>query len=141
ILTSSNGVAWQRASIDSRDSFTAVSYGNGMFIAGSQTGAIFVSSDGYVWSQASVGLPGPVNGIAFGEGEFLAVTANGWFARSTNAITWTAEQLNAPTRPFTGVAFGDGTVVLSSIESLRGGAWCLPRNQSNWITTKFSQPK
>jgi hypothetical protein len=140
ILTSSNGYDWERAVVDSRDTFSALGYGNNMFVAGSATGGVVVSIDGKIWNQAGSGLPGYVTGIAFSGDEFVAVTSNGWLGRSTNAVTWSAERLSTEDT-FWDVACGEGTVVIAAGRpDNSGNRWTLPRGETNWIVTFNAYP-
>jgi hypothetical protein len=140
VLTSSNGIDWNRQIIGLNDVLSSVAYGNGLFIAGSETGALWTSSTGGPWAQ-STSLPGSVRGITFADGEFFAITTNGWFCRSTNGTNWTNEQLTT-NGTLTGIAAHEGTFVITGEwpTSLRGRYFVLRPGETMWTTNETTNP-
>src|SRR2546423_1686092 len=76
ILTSEDGIDWMvRTNGTETSVFNAIASGNGIFVAGGQSGAFRVlSSDCVTWSnaQATVGIE-TINALTFANGVFVAV--------------------------------------------------------------------
>lgn len=103
VYSSDNGKTWTSAAYIS-GSFSAMSYGNGVFVAvcGYDSSKVVYSKDGgKTWASASLPETANWESISFGEGRFVAV-ANGQVdstqntnnscslsAYSTDGITWT----------------------------------------------------
>ena len=52
---------------------TAVTYGNGLFVAVGDRNAILTSPDGVTWTQRASGTVGFLRGVTYGNGTFAAV--------------------------------------------------------------------
>jgi len=87
------------ASIDSRY-ISAITYGNGKFVAGDNNGRMATSSDGMTWTTIPTtnnpfdlwpNTGRAINVITYDNGKFVAGCDDGHIATSTNGVTWTAE--------------------------------------------------
>ena len=89
VATSANASSWTKRSFGSTSDLGVVSliFANGMFVAGSNTGAAYSSTDGITWAKNKA-TPGSMNGLAFGNGVFATVGGSGPYT-SPDAITWT----------------------------------------------------
>lgn len=97
-------------------SLNAVAFGNGLFVAVGESGAIVTSPDGNVWTPRVSGTTDRLPAVVFGNGRFVATCAN----RSTPAITsadgisWTPVTVTdgngapADSSAFNSIAFGGG---------------------------------
>ena len=100
---------------------SAIAYGDGKYVAGSDDGAIAYSEDGITWTALPrTALPqdfrnyyrgvGNIEGIAYGNGKFVAGDTFGMMMTSTDGVTWTFVQT-----PFIGsfgsIAYGNGKFV------------------------------
>ena len=119
-LTSSNGVEWVEFSVTCDSDafcspeynldFSAVTYGNGVFLVRYQSGysSVYMSSDGIHWQESmlfavcvdGIVFPTALSPIVYGNGIFLVGGSCNFMARSENGNDW--EYLSgssAPMRP------------------------------------------
>lgn len=104
-----------------------VSYGNGMFLAVGEGGALYTSSDGVTWTARNSGTGHLLYDAAYGKNAFLAVGGSGTILSSPDGVTW-SWQSSGTTEHLSGVAYGNdifvtvgdnGTILTSS----DGAAW------------------
>jgi len=100
----------------------AVAAGNGMFVAGGDSGTIITSGDGVEWTVRHSGWKHPASTIVWGGGKYLAYTRN-WSPRneyniltSNDGIVWddvlgTCNRCNLLAPNFESVAYGNGIFV------------------------------
>lgn len=94
----------------------AVVFGNGLFVAVGDNGAIMTSPSGDVWTQRTSGTTDRLPAIAFGNGRFVATRANRSIPAitSTDGINWTAITITdsngakAESGAWESIAFGGG---------------------------------
>lgn len=104
IASSSDGTSWtlRTSSFLSSDDIYTVTFGNGLFVAGSSTGKIATSPDGTTWTQRTVGWSASfILASAYGNGVYVFGTVFGKIGSSTDGITWTER-----TSPFTSTPNG-----------------------------------
>jgi hypothetical protein len=115
ILTSTNGVDWQRASLSWfwEGRLTHVVYGKGLFVAtGYDTGGgyVIVSEDGLNWRPGALRDPWAFTDAAFVEESFVLLGLVSQLHTSADGLTWRS-------RPFgteiyaKGIAYGHNTFV------------------------------
>lgn len=139
IRTSTNGVDWtQQSGLPA----TAVTYGNGMFVAVNNiinSGAgVFVSTNGMDWSVAAPTIA--MFDVAYGNGVFVGVYSFGPVLRSTNAVDWVQiDYAPAGSRAYlNSIAFGNGHFVAAGsgyggiITSADGLTWSPAMYPSRW---------
>ena len=86
-----------------------LAYGNGVWVAGGDSGAFYTSTTGESWTFR-VSRTFQVNNIVYssaGAGKFVAVCNTGRIHSSTDGITWTTSTSNATTN-LNGVVYGNG---------------------------------
>jgi len=95
IFTSPDGFVWTSRTAASNDTWSAITYGNGLFVAVAIAygagGGIMTSPDGITWTlRVGVG-PGGFTGVTYGNAIFVAVKTGspGTMVTSANGITWT----------------------------------------------------
>jgi hypothetical protein len=120
ILTSTDAVTWidrESASDLSGRPLSAVSFGNGQFVAVGDSGLVLSSPDGVRWLPQQAGTTNDLTSIAFGNGQFVALldprNSRSNIVTSTDGVNWT---LQAPTPrhillPLYDVAYGSGRFV------------------------------
>jgi photosystem II stability/assembly factor-like uncharacterized protein len=83
ILTSLDGVTWANQTAAANHELSAITYGNGMFVAVGSQGGVQTSPDGTNWTARSSGDSGhQFYGVAYGNGTFVAVGDNGTILQS-----------------------------------------------------------
>ncbi|MBL8958121.1 MAG: hypothetical protein JNK82_45535, partial [Myxococcaceae bacterium] len=100
ITTTTDGLTWSERR-QAGAQFGTVAYGNGVFVACTNSAVCATSSDGLTWVDATVGTGD--GSVVFTGTEFLVVRSNGTF-RSTNGTGWT--MANANTRGIAGYFAG-----------------------------------
>jgi hypothetical protein len=160
--TSPDGITWTEGNMPSEQTWAAIAYGNGTFVAVTNDGnsVAATSPDGLTWTQGK--LPGTTwwKTVTFGNGVFVAL-ADGTdiAATSPDGITWSTQSLGIGNYWYS-VTYGGGTFVAVglyngvAVTSPDGAIWtqrALPTtNQwctvaygngifvaSNWDTTDF----
>jgi hypothetical protein len=119
VMTSENGIDWTIQTSSANNQWKSIVYGNGKFVAVSNSGAnrVMYSDNGTTWISASASENNEWNSVTFGNGKFVAVSSNGTnrVMYSTDGITWTsatASENNA----WISVTFGNGLFVAVSTD-------------------------
>jgi hypothetical protein len=130
------GTTWTLRNLD--NPLYAVTYGNGLFVAVGDRGAILTSPDGVNWTRQTSGTSDWLKGVAYGNGLFVAVGGRGAILTSPDGVTWTA-QTSGTGNSLSGVAYGDGTFVAVGVggtilTSPDGVTWTQRASgTSNWL--------
>ena len=111
---------WTARTAAEANSWTSVTYGNGVFVAVASHGSsrVMTSTDGVTWTARTSAEANNWNSVAFGNGLFVAVAASGTnrVMTSTDGVTWTAH--SAVESDWISVTYGNGVFVAVAI----GGA-------------------
>jgi len=86
-----NGATWSPGTISGISYLSAISYGNGRFIAAdAASDNVVVSTDGILWDTVTTGLTSPetLERIGFGGGLFLLTTSSGDAYTSPDGVSW-----------------------------------------------------
>ena len=110
ILSSADGVFWERENSSTTNELNTVMFVNGLFVAGGGLGTILTSTDGVTWTNRSSTTKSNLYEIAFGNGKFVAVGYGGVLLTSPDAIDWTTAN-SGTLFSLRGVAYGNGTFV------------------------------
>ena len=105
IKTSQHGIVWTERTSGIPKNLRGITFGKGLFVAGSYGGKILTSSDGINWTQTGISLR--LNGITYGMGLFVAVGESGCpnnILTSSNGIDWTGSNTD-PCYPLNGVTY------------------------------------
>jgi photosystem II stability/assembly factor-like uncharacterized protein len=90
---SSNGIDWAPA-----DSYPfgfqprGGCFGNGLFVAVGDSGAICTSTDGISWTEQSTGASANFKAVCYGSGKYVAVGGDGAVFTSPNGADWTEQE-------------------------------------------------
>jgi hypothetical protein len=115
IMTSPNGNVWT-ARVTPTNTFTSVTFGNGLFVAVAENGTlnrIMTSPNGIVWTSRTTPVDISYKGITFGNGLFVAVAWSGTGNRvmtSPDGIVWTV-RTSAADNAWRAVTYGNGLFV------------------------------
>jgi RHS repeat-associated protein len=85
------GASWTNSNYSGNDTFNAVIYGGGKFVAVGNNGVIKTSSDGISWTSRTSNTSSDLHGVDYGFSTFVAVGENGTVLTSTNAVSWTLQ--------------------------------------------------
>ena len=90
-VTETAGTTWTSRTAASSNSWRSIAYGNGRFVAVSNTGTgtrVMSSTDGVTWSTTSSGVPdGNFSDVTWDGTNFIAVTNNSQTSTTNRAIT------------------------------------------------------
>jgi hypothetical protein len=104
----------QQTSSFASDTLVSVTYGNGLYVVGSNSGNLATSPNGTTWTQQtssfSIGTDG-IYGLTYGNGLYVAGGTSGKLATSPDGITWTQRTSSFGTSLIYGVAYGNGLYV------------------------------
>ena len=122
----------------SPNTYTAVAYGNGYFIAiASTSGTAAISSDGVVWSAINMPLSVPTwNSIAYGNGYWVIVsggTSQYAYYSSANGAGWRRSTLPSA-NDWIQVAYGNGIFVALAPSGLSGAVAASTDNGATWTS-------
>jgi hypothetical protein len=110
------GTTWTGQTAAAANDWRSVTYGNGLFVAVSETGTgnrVMTSTDGATWTSRTSAADNEWRSVTFGNGVFVAVSGTGTGNRvmtSPDGITWTS-QSSAPDSEWNSITFGNGTFV------------------------------
>jgi hypothetical protein len=142
VVTSTNGISWERRFWRPQDDFTSITYGGGRFIAvDAGEGDVMMSVDGTHWSLIRHPLTGAIaapagglhlSAVTYGNGNFVAFgssSGSGYVATSVYGYVWALHEY-APAQAISAAAYGCGsfeaagqsTATTSSIISSSTGA-------------------
>ena len=108
--------AWTSRTSAADNAWQSVTYGNGVFVAVSNTGVgnrVMTSPDGITWTIRASAADNDWNDVTFGAGLFVAVSNSGAGDRvmtSPDGVTWTS-RASASDSGWIGVTFGIGKFV------------------------------
>ena len=109
MTTTGNGATWiSETSISS--GWDSVAYGNGIFLAVSNTGKVMTSPDGINWVQRTTSSADSWNSVTYGNGLFV-VANDHYIMTSPDGITWTNR---ATLYNLRSVTYGNGLFVAVS---------------------------
>lgn len=148
ILTSTDGIAWARATVPTGLNLAAVATSGARYAAvgtlasnpATSKGVVVRSEDGLTWTTSS--LPagsGSIFGLAYGAGRFVAVGELGLIYTSPDAVNWTAAT-SGISSALRAVAFADGLFVATGdagrvLTSQDGQTWAnrsIPSTANFW---------
>jgi hypothetical protein len=134
-LTSTDGINWVFHALGQNLELSAVTYGNGIFVATGWMGTIATSPDGTTWSIVQSDIRDDLTGVAWGNNIFVAVASvppmgnqQGTIITSPDGKVWTTRWDSSIGYPPTAVAYCGKTFVAvgkagSIFSSMNGTTW------------------
>lgn len=111
-LNAVSGVTWTTRTSGTGETIYGIGYGNGLFVAVGDVGALTTSPDGVTWtSRTSSFGTDIINAVTYGAGVFVAVGTSGKLATSTDGITWTQRTSSFSSSIIRAVTYGGGLFV------------------------------
>jgi hypothetical protein len=127
IWRSADGTNWSPAANAPMAELEDVAFGNGLFVAVGNDGAIHTSPDGTTWTARDSTVGSRLLGVTYGAGKFVVVGTRGRILSSVNGSTWSKETSGTPDRlegvRFLGVFFVAVGENGTTLTSLNGTAW------------------
>ncbi len=112
--TVSGASTWTARTAAEANSWSSVTYGNGLFVAVANFGTnrVMTSPDGITWTARSAAQANSWSSVTYGNGLFVAVSYDGTnrVMTSPDGITWTARTA-AEANQWYGVTYGNGLYV------------------------------
>jgi len=128
-VTSGDGITWTTRTF-TNGAYSAITYGNGKYVAWTSSGTAYVSTDGITWTSTS-SLTNNVYSVTYGNGYYVAVSQNGTITWSADGASWSTTSLYN-TAFWDRVVFGNGRFIITGFES--GGT-----TQALWSDTGTTQ--
>ena len=116
IMTSMDGITWTGRSTPGNTTARSVTYGNGWFVAVSESGTIMTSPDGMTWTIRNSPADNAWQDVAYGNGRFVAVASSGKGNRAMSSVdgtNWLTENTPAD-NDWKGIAFSGNIFVAVS---------------------------
>ena len=91
-----------------------LTFGNNLFVAVGEAGAVFTSKDGQDWTRRETVTPNNISSITYVNGEYIGTINSGvgGIIRSTNGIKWQATNVTQFGSGAVDIAFGNGLYVV-----------------------------
>jgi hypothetical protein len=145
IVSSSDGTTWTNQTsflFSHLGWFSAVTFGNGRFVAVGQN--IGASTDGVTWEMSNATVPALLTDVTFGGDRFLAAGLKGSILWSDDGLAWQSAQI-APEIQLTSCAYGSGVYLVAGISagpSPVDSGWLLAStNLTDWETVYHATNK
>lgn len=135
-FTSTDGLTWERETLDEDRYFTGVEYFADTYWATGPKGTVFMSEDGLSWTQLSetdLGLTdfdSWLSGLALCQNQLWAYGSDGTLLSTADGTTWTSTTVGSATTFLTGLACDDtnsiwvATALAGEVyRSTDGSAW------------------
>ena len=109
----SKGTLWTSRTSATDNNWRGVTYGNGLFVAVSDSGVgdrVMTSPDGINWTSRTPAADSTWRGVGYGNGLFVALGLSGTIMTSPDGITWTS-RTSPTTNNWEPIAYGNGTFV------------------------------
>lgn len=134
-ITSPDGLTWTAQTSAATNNLRAITYGNGVYVAAGDRGALVTSADAVTWTNLSLNTPVSLRGIAYGNGWYVAVGSSFFHVVSTNAVNWNLRNsiTVASLQPVYNVVAGDSSFFVTGLngEVLESGSFNPPADQIN----------
>lgn len=131
---------WERSNFSPNINFSALTYGDNKFIAGSNDGYLFYSEDGINWNSGSYDSIAQISDICYGNEQFVAIGSDGNVHYSEDGINWTLIASGIPkNKSLNSITYGNnkfvavGTVAYYSVD---GAYWYAGTINSNSLSLR-----
>ncbi len=152
---STNGTDWTIGDALPSEQWTAVTYGDGVFVAVAYGDVAaygtYSPANGLVWTLTTPPTSDQWDAVAYGNGTFVALSVNGADAAysTDGGQTWTAESMPAGTTNWDAITYGDGEFVAISEYQTNDVAYStngisgwtigsMPGSQEGWSSVTYA---
>jgi uncharacterized protein YjdB len=148
-MTSHDGITWSSNSDNGLEglNWTSLTYGQGLFVAVSDSGSIATSGDGIWWNSTTPVAPSTGNyawkKITYAVGKFVVVSNTNVSIYSTDGINWNTVAIQAsPNTVWNDLTYGNGMFLAvganSVMKSTDGENWTVTGGfDINWTTVAY----
>jgi len=130
IASSTDGQTWTNRMITGIAPLWSISYENGKFIAGGDTGDIAVSTDGINWTKKETGAVSSIEGLTYSDGMYIIFSSLGGIGYGYDTDSWNTglttghgKMVNAAYVINKFVTYSQGTTSLNKCTSFDGASW------------------
>ena len=130
IATSTDGQTWTNRVTSGIAPLWSLSYENGKFIAGGDTGDIAVSTDGTTWTKKETGAVSSIEGVTYSDGMYIIFSSLGGIGYGYDSDSWSTglttgngKMVNAAYVIDKFIAYSQGTTSLNKCTSTTGSSW------------------
>jgi hypothetical protein len=127
IASSPDGLAWTEHATGLQRPLTAVTWGNGQFVA-LTWGGVLTSADGRNWTIHPSENTSNATDLVWGDGRYVSVGRGGWVSTSTDGTTWRAVY-SGTSADLESVAYGNSRYVAVG----SGGAVFTSADGMKWL--------
>ena len=135
IVSSTDGINWTAVKTVGTSGWSAITYGNGKFVAVGYDGYITTSTDGISWTTPTTSGNNSWKFVTYGNGKYVAGGWNGYTANSTDGITWNTKWVFSDGSNVLCAAYGQGKFLFLSNSysaiSSDGVNWTKQKKQSH----------
>lgn len=141
---STDGITWTTPTLPASAGCANVCFGNGLFVAMTTVGNVFISLDGNNWSSVSMGATLTCYAVMYAAGQFIGI---GYSSRTTvtspDGTNWTVNTTALPSSTsWVGIAYGNGMFVATSATTIAasspdGVTWTTRTMVSNGYSVTF----
>ena len=112
-IITTNGITWtNKTSGFGTTAIWDVTHGDGLYVAGGDSGTLTTSPDGTTWTTRTSGFgTTAIRGVTHGDGLYVAVGESGKLTTSPDGITWTTTTSGFATTTIRNVTHGNGLYV------------------------------
>lgn len=110
---SSDGLTWSSGTPSANVNWTALTYGNGLYVAVASTGEVMTSPDAITWTNRTPSSTDAWTSIAYANDYFMAVSSSGTMMKSLDGITWSSQTIPA-SNSWQGICWGTAYMVAVS---------------------------
>jgi hypothetical protein len=143
-LTSPDGLTWTARTSAATNNLRAITFGNGVYVAVGDHGALVTSADAVTWTNQAFNPLISWRAVAYGNGWYVAMAYPSVLGVSSNAVNWS---LRSPfsaisLQPLYNLIYGDTSFFLTGLagEVLESGSFNPPADEISLVLSETDRP-